>query len=244
MGIRRGSISTPIIADGLVFNMDAANRASTIPSTSTTTIFNTVDLSQSGSIITDGTWTNSTISPAFNFDGSDGYIDAGKSTSSLGNSYANPLTLSIWVNFSNSGNNGIFSISRFTNTQGQIGIVGFTNKIRAYTNSYAFYKEASLTASSPYWYYIVYSWVPDDNTNSKLYVNGEEKDAGTGNGTSPSSINLDTHNGFAVKTIIGGYFSNVYTFHGNIGNAHIYNRALSSNEVLHNYNALKGRFGL
>ena len=35
MGIRRGSISTPIIVDGLVFNMDAANRASTIPSTST-----------------------------------------------------------------------------------------------------------------------------------------------------------------------------------------------------------------
>ncbi len=31
MGIRRGSISTPIIADGLVLNMDAANKASYIP---------------------------------------------------------------------------------------------------------------------------------------------------------------------------------------------------------------------
>ena len=31
---------------------------------------------------------------------------------------------------------------------------------------------------------------------------------------------------------------------GNISPVHIYNRALSSNEVLHNYNALKGRFGL
>ena len=35
MGIRIGSISTPIIADGLVFNMDAANRAS-YPKTGTT----------------------------------------------------------------------------------------------------------------------------------------------------------------------------------------------------------------
>jgi len=35
MGIRRGSISTPIIVDGLVFNMDAANRAS-YPQTGTT----------------------------------------------------------------------------------------------------------------------------------------------------------------------------------------------------------------
>ena len=53
MGIRRGSISTPIIADGLVFNMDAANRASTIPSTSTDKTFNTVDTSVSGSFIND-----------------------------------------------------------------------------------------------------------------------------------------------------------------------------------------------
>ena len=36
-----GSITTGIIADGLVFNMDAANRASTIPSTSTTKTLNT-----------------------------------------------------------------------------------------------------------------------------------------------------------------------------------------------------------
>jgi len=31
-------------------------------------------------------------------------------------------------------------------------------------------------------------------------------------------------------------------FRGNIGPVHVYNRALSANEVLHNYNALKGRF--
>ena len=30
--MKYGSITTGIIADGLVFNMDAANRASTIPS--------------------------------------------------------------------------------------------------------------------------------------------------------------------------------------------------------------------
>ena len=35
MGIRRGSISTPIVVDGLVLNMDAANRAS-YPKTGTT----------------------------------------------------------------------------------------------------------------------------------------------------------------------------------------------------------------
>ena len=37
-----GSITTDIIKNGLVFNMDAANRASTIPSSATTKAFNTV----------------------------------------------------------------------------------------------------------------------------------------------------------------------------------------------------------
>ena len=50
MGIRRGSISTPIIADGLVFNMDAANRAS-YPK-SGTIITNTIS-NTTGSLIND-----------------------------------------------------------------------------------------------------------------------------------------------------------------------------------------------
>ncbi len=35
-----------------------------------------------------------------------------------------------------------------------------------------------------------------------------------------------------------------FIFDGNIANVQIYNRDLSPTEVLHNYNALKGRFGL
>ena len=48
MGIRRGEITTNIIRNGLVFNMDPANRASYIPDA--TTSFNTIDLSSSGSL--------------------------------------------------------------------------------------------------------------------------------------------------------------------------------------------------
>ena len=70
MSGRVGSITTDIIADGLVFNMDPANRASTIPSTSTTEVFNTLDMSVSGSI--NGATFNS--EGYFNFDGIDDYI--------------------------------------------------------------------------------------------------------------------------------------------------------------------------
>jgi hypothetical protein len=59
MGIRRGEITTDIIRNGLVFNMDAANRASYIPDA--TTAFNTIDLSNSGSLINDTFYDSSTI---------------------------------------------------------------------------------------------------------------------------------------------------------------------------------------
>ena len=69
MGIRRGEITTKIVSDGLVFNIDAANRASTIPSTSTTKTFNTINPSQSGTIVTDATWEDGSP-PSFDFAGS------------------------------------------------------------------------------------------------------------------------------------------------------------------------------
>jgi len=94
MGIRRGSISTPIIADGLVFNMDAANRASTIPSSATTKAFNTINTSISGAFAADGVYDSSTISPSFNFDGivDYAYLNDNNSVSGL-----NGLTFSVWL---------------------------------------------------------------------------------------------------------------------------------------------------
>ena len=64
-----GSITTGIIADGLVFNMDAANRASTIPSTNTDKTFNTVNMAISGAFSGNAQYDSSTISPSFGFDG-------------------------------------------------------------------------------------------------------------------------------------------------------------------------------
>ena len=93
MGIRRGSISTPIIADGLVFNMDAANRASTIPSTSTLKTFNTIDLSQSGSFQDDTAYDSSTVSPSYSFDGVDDRIIL-SDTINLGK---NTFSMNFWI---------------------------------------------------------------------------------------------------------------------------------------------------
>ena len=72
-----------------------------------------------------------------------------------------------------------------------------------------------------------------DGTTNKSYLNG-------------SLIGTDNHSYLpsTANMAIGKYTYTTNFFKGNIGPVHIYNRALSSNEVLHNYNALKGRFNL
>ena len=49
--------------------------------------------------------------------------------------------------------------------------------------------------------------------------------------------------GSSTLNTMGRYYtSTIRYFNGEIGSLRVYNRALSANEALHNYNALKGRF--
>tara|TARA_R100000388_G_scaffold5219_2_gene5429 strand:- start:4598 stop:5314 length:717 start_codon:yes stop_codon:yes gene_type:complete len=171
------------------------------------------------------------------FDGSGSYYDADKALASLGNSYTGELTFSVWVKFNSAGNNGILSVTRFTNTTGQIGLVAFTNKVRFFINGYAWYKEATVTTTNSGWYHLAFSVVLGDAANTKIYVNGQEQASGTGVGTIPTSINLDTQNGFAIKTIIGGYYSPVYTHNGKIDEVAIWSTALPESTIQAIYNA-------
>jgi hypothetical protein len=75
-------------------------------------------------------------------------------------------------------------------------------------------------------------------SNNKVYVNGIEQStsqqAGTTNGM-----------GFGNSINFASAFNNAgYNLSATIGYISIYNRALTAAEVLQNYNALKGRFGL
>ena len=72
-------------------------------------------------------------------------------------------------------------------------------------------------------------------SNTYLFIDGTQVSTGTpGNVSSPLGV------------AIGGdpYLNNSRWLVGNIATAQIYNRALSASEVLQNYNATKGRFGL
>ena len=91
--MRMGSITTDIVSDGLVFNLDAANRASTIPSNNTAKSFNTINTEQSASYTTSGMYDSSTITPSLAFDGTNAiYIDEFKTQTGV-----NQYTWNVWV---------------------------------------------------------------------------------------------------------------------------------------------------
>jgi len=236
MGIRRGSISTPIIADGLVFNMDAANRASTIPSTSTTTTFNTIDTSISGVFYNGATWEpdNKGI---FHFDGIDDYIG----TNDASSLFTNTFTMSFWWKLSDAtsanspyilnspnyyvvGKNGNFSYR--IDPPSQITFQSYDGRSNV---QYMIHNGLSLSANI--WYNTVLT--SDGTTAGKHYINGILYTSG---GTRHIlSRNLsDISNGL--------YFGRFGNEEFKEGPTQIYNRALSAQEIKQNYNALKSRF--
>lgn len=237
MGIRRGSISTPIIVDGLVFNMDAANRAS-YPKTGTT-VTDTINS-------VTGTFNGSTFvnenNGIINFDGTDDYIDFDDILD------LSTLSVSMWINCDvyNSGRQFLFgkwknshrAYALVLNQSGtsagsitsQISIDGGSSNVGLATDS-------GVIDANGTWFNVGFT---HDGTTLKTYVNGVLGATATIGGAYTSGT---AH--VAVGTIL---FSNdtspLNPFNGQIANTQIYNRALSSSEVLHNYNALKGRFGL
>ena len=87
------------------------------------------------------------------------------------------------------------------------------------------------------WYHVVGT---HDNSNAKIYQNGVEVKS-----VSSSISELETSS-FNTPTRIGWRHTNSGVIYGNgkVAVARIYSKALTAIEVLQNYNAYKGRFGL
>jgi hypothetical protein len=77
-----------------------------------------------------------------------------------------------------------------------------------------------------------------DSNNTTLYVNGTQVNQTTGITLNPNPQSSEFAVGARVNTAYNGYFK------GNIYQFQIYNRALTAQEILQNYNAQKSRFGL
>ena len=233
MSGRVGSITTPIITNGLVFNMDAANRAS-YPK-SGTIITDTVNSVSSGSFESDPTFVEDI---AINYDGTDDYLQVGPSVSLTGN-----WTISWWYKNTSGGTPGGYR--NFVGGGGafQYGLTMNSGVWKTYTAGSPTWEPMSNSLTDGNWHNLTgvydsaaYAWTS--------YHNGvfyKTEVAATGGGTTFGYKN------FAASSFskIGSYSPPTIRFTlGSIGIIYAYNRCLLASEVLHNYNALAGRFGL
>ena len=235
-----GNITTDIIKSGLVFNMDAANRASTIPNSATTKAFNTIDTTIVGTFNTSGIFDSSTITPSFAFDATgDDRINIGNPTKLR---ITTAFSVSAWIKQTTQQDSVVISKDAFsTNRCWTLWSNGYQSNnfvnFTIFDSSNTFFTVLSdIRVDDSSWHQLTAVYEP--SIAIRIYIDGSLNNSNT---TSiPSSIANKT-----VDIIIGeSNTSGYYEFPGNIGPIQIYNRALSANEVLHNYNTLKLRFGL
>lgn len=236
------SIEGPIrtVQNGLIFHLDAANNKS-YPGTGT----DWRDLTQingTGSLINGPTYSSANVGSIV-FDGTNDYVECGNFADNLGE-----MTVSAWINMTNASGNGytnlVTKIADLSTGAGW-GFVFYQQKISFSTQNaggaqYRFFN--STTSFSTYfgkWTNVVATLSGGVNGTILLYINAISQTLQNQSAGTVTNITTTTPVRIAWKDAGAQVW-----FPGNIANVSIYNRALSPNEILQNYNAAKSRFGL
>ena len=251
MSGRVGSITTDIIADGLIWNMDAANRASYVPNA--TTSFSTINMGNSGSFEGNPIFlTQPTSASCWQFDGIDDYITCGRDinptfpggTANTVSLADQTFTMNIWFKINTSSTEIPITLPlRYVNAYHgyrALDIGYWSGRVAFAQRDYATFKEDGTTWQVGEWgnLCITYTGGTMSETDSwGMYINGNKKNLIAGSHTG-RNYRKSTALG------VGGNETPNYYFEGEISCCQLYDRPLPSNEVLHNYKALKGRFGL
>jgi len=239
MGVKSGP---RIVKDGLVFVIDAA--VSRSYSGSGLTVYDLASSSIGGTLV-NGTGFSSACNGLFLFDGTnDSIISANRSIPFTSNSN---FTIEALVKFNsnlvayqtvflygikNQSKVIILSKSPSTINNGYLygGVYDGTNFI-SIGSTY----NGSQIVNLGYIHCILTVDKPSTNFVAKIYLNGELNNT---SGAAITSYSLSSLDFFGISS--GGDFSEFVN--GSIGFLKFYNRALSAQEILQNYNATKGRY--
>jgi hypothetical protein len=223
-----------IVTDGLVLYLDAANYKSY---TSGSTVWRDMSGNNySGSLINGPTF-SSANGGSIVFDGVDDFIQ----TSYFGNA-TDAYTFSAWFK------NDDYSETKYVLVRGRDGfgngwslaiVVGSNSKaasavVPTIPNTAQINASGTIDIPLNIWCYLTGVWIPDNSIN--IYVNGVLD--GTTSAVGTTNLRSST-NGFVLGSITSTNFTS-----GNVAITQIYNRALSAQEILQNYNATKNRFGI
>lgn len=215
-----------IVEDGLVLALDAANVKS-YPGSGTTWS----DLSGNGNngTLVNGVGFNSDNLGSLVFDGVDDYIPIPSLLNSQSIGSLTQLTVSLWLNMSVYGSNMPFSTGQTGNDRIYYWTESSLNmwRIGDYTSTVG--QSTLPTVGSWFQTVLVISGL-----TLNAYLNGQFDYTGT----------YTAFNTADFVTIGRHGTQNAYRYNGNISQVQIYNKALTAQEVLQNYNATKGRYGL
>tara|TARA_R110002126_G_scaffold68271_1_gene172825 strand:+ start:2183 stop:2866 length:684 start_codon:yes stop_codon:yes gene_type:complete len=217
-----------VIYDGLIFYVDAYNKNSI---STGETIWKDLIQSNNGTLTNGATYVN-VNGGAISFDGVDDFVDflGFNAISELGN--GGPTTISCWFKPLVLGQRMLvacpgvprYYIECFNRGGTLVAHWGFGAQQNSGTS------QAILSLNNIYNYLVTY-----DGTNILSYLNGSLTD----------TVNIGSQSYNNSNLRIGKYTNlSPLNFNGDIYQTLIYNRALSSSEVLINYNAIKSRFNV
>ena len=246
MGI---AYNTSIVAEGLVFALDAANPRSY--SGSGITVNGLV--SGLGGTLINGVGFSSLNGGSFFFDGTNDQI----STVNIDLSSTNKVTVSCWVKVLNyrevsGSSNIVFEFSSDFNSNTGSFVAAFADGsgindglypvilgIRGNSGyNYAGYSKTLVNDLSWHHWGCVFDTSLSGNENI-LYIDGVSRTSVITPLQSDNNANFGNY-----KLFIGNRDSSSIAGNANITDFKIYNRALSAQEILQNYNATKKRYGL
>ena len=225
-----------ITTSGLVFKMDFAN-SKCYPG-SGTSCYDIGGNSSTGEIVNSPTFTTSNNNKYFSFNGTTNsrLIRIPNNT----NLNTQTPSVEVWIKTNATIQGGFWFEKGNVNNQYSLfqerGDIqwrqSFTDRLSTLSTGTA--TTAGITITS--WFQVVGTFT---SGSRRLYVNGIQKNSDSATGT------INTNNNGMSIGVFGGYNGGRdYYYNGDIAIVRVYNKVLTPTEILNNYNALKGRFGL
>jgi len=235
-----GNVAPKLVKDGLILYLDAANTKSYV---SGSTTWDDLSRSRNNGSLTNGPTYNPSNGGSISFDGSNDYINLPEITPTL-------FTLSFWFKATGvpSTNDSFGGQLIVSNPQLFGGVIQYALSYSWLNQRITFSVQsngvAAVTSNDSILRNTIYNVVAVfTGTRNQIYINGSfiTESVNTNGPVYPTTGDRSARIGTWNSPDYPGF---TRFFNGNIYQASIYNRALSTLEIQQNYNATRGRFGL
>lgn len=240
----------PIVTNGLVMHLDAANMISYLSGSS---IWNNLGRNNStGSLVNSPININDAVS-SLSFNGTNQWVNLGKPT--ILNFGTGSFSISVWIK-PTVGNQLKVIASKGATGSNNGWWFALDNRYNSILNGISFSAQSSAAngsngaknATTPYivneWNYIVGVW-DSVNKDIYIYINGLRRNTTIVQSNGSGLAGVTTTDQLDADTTIMAYDNGTSLYAQCIlSSCLMYNRLLSDSEIFQNYNALKSRFNL